>query len=315
MSKPIVHIGYHKTATTWFQKRYYPLVENYRYVPRRIVQKAILETTAFRFSPERAWDLLAEGDDGRPLLLCEEELSGNPHSAGMRGAFSKDVAGRLKALFGEPTIVVFIRNQVEMAAALYRNYVREGGTYRPHRYFFPEDYRKDVARHPFKYPVFSFDHLDYRRLLAWYAELFGPENVHVFSYEAFQEDPGKFANEFGARLGLRLDTAGLVFSRENEGDASRSLELTRLLNRLSYRNVLDKRWCLNLISNKLRSQPRRWLNGTVLGGPMPDAETLLGPKLEETIRQRFAYSNRRLAEDWGLPPGPVRLSGPCLRDS
>ena len=309
MSKPIIHIGYHKTATTWFQKRFYPLVENYRYVPRRAVQEAILETSALQFSPERALERLAEEDDGRPLLLCEEELSGNPHSAGMRGAFSKDVAGRLRAIFDNPTIVVFIRNQVEMAAALYRNYVREGGTYRPRRYFFPEQYRKDIARHPFKYPVFSFDHLDYGGLLAYYAELFGRKNVHVFSYEAFREEPGKFANELGARLGLRLDTAGLAFSRENEGDASRSLALTRLLNRLSYRNVLDKRWCLNLLSNKLRSQPRRWLNGTVLGGPIPDAETLLGPELVETIRQRFAHSNGRLAEDWGLPLGRLGYPG------
>jgi hypothetical protein len=30
----IFHIGYHKTATTWFQKRFYSLVEGVNFIER-----------------------------------------------------------------------------------------------------------------------------------------------------------------------------------------------------------------------------------------------------------------------------------------
>ena len=42
----IVHIGYHKTASTWFQKRFYPCVRSHRYVERRRIQEAFLHDTA-----------------------------------------------------------------------------------------------------------------------------------------------------------------------------------------------------------------------------------------------------------------------------
>ena len=32
--KVLLHIGYPKTGTTWFQKRFYPNVENYKYYER-----------------------------------------------------------------------------------------------------------------------------------------------------------------------------------------------------------------------------------------------------------------------------------------
>lgn len=300
MTLPILHIGYHKTATTWFQKRYYPLVESHRYLPRRTVQEALLRDGAFRFDAAAARERLAAEAD-RPPVLCEEELSGNPHSAGMAGAFSKEVAGRLHAVFGEAQVVVFIRDQVAMAAALYRHYVREGGTHPPRRYFFPGRYRKDVARHPFKYPLFSFDHLDYGGLIGHYESLFGTGNVHVFPYEAFRADPAGFIAGFGERLGLEVDPARLAFGQENAGDGRNSLALARLANRLSYRSVLDKRWCLNLVSNKLRSQLPRWLDRTPLRGPAPMPAALLGRELVAEIRERFAEPNRRLMAACDLP--------------
>ena len=74
--RPIVHIGYHKTATTWFQRSVYPHAESHRWVPRGRVQAALLDPSGMAFDPDRARALLMEGDDGRPPLLCEENLSG-----------------------------------------------------------------------------------------------------------------------------------------------------------------------------------------------------------------------------------------------
>ncbi|MGD8430479.1 MAG: hypothetical protein PVH31_08720 [Ectothiorhodospiraceae bacterium] len=303
MPRHLIHIGYHKTATTWFQKRYYPNVANVAYVPRNTVQEAFLEPSAFRFDPAAARARLAEyeREDAEWAVLCEEELSGNVHSGGMLGCQSRDVAQRLKRTFGDAEIVIFLRNQVDMTAALYAHYIREGGTHRPERYLFPERFRKDVARHRFKYPLFSFDHLDYAGLVRYYRELFGASHVHVFLFEAFRDDPAAFVADYSARFGLASGGPEPGDNAENAGFALRALTLARWLNHFTYRSVLDKRVVARLLSNKLRSDLPRMMNRSRFRGGVASPQRLLRPETIDTIRRRFTEGNRWLMDELGLP--------------
>ncbi len=70
----LVHIGYHKTATNWFQRSYYPAVTNRTYVHRKRVRAAFLDVHALEFSPDQAIAALEVGHTNG-LILCEEELS------------------------------------------------------------------------------------------------------------------------------------------------------------------------------------------------------------------------------------------------
>ena len=54
----IVHIGYHKTGTTWFQERFYPAVRNRRYVPRATARAAFLRPGALHFDPIEALHII-----------------------------------------------------------------------------------------------------------------------------------------------------------------------------------------------------------------------------------------------------------------
>jgi hypothetical protein len=297
----IVHIGYHKTGSTWFQKRLYAAVRGHRLLPRRLVQETLLTPPAFDFDAAAARRALGVEDADLPLILCEEELSGNPHSAGMRNAQTKDVAERISAVLPEALIVIFIRNQVDLAAALYRHYVREGGTYGPRRYLMPARHRADIARHPFKFPVFDLCHLDYRGATAYYARLFGGDRVHVFPFEAFRGDPRGFAADYCRRLGLDVDLAVLDYRPDNEGLGAYALRLGRVLNGFSYRSVLDKHWWFRAISNKLRSNPPLWMMRAGLGGPRRSATALLGADLADEIGAHFTVANRELADRWSLP--------------
>jgi hypothetical protein len=304
---PIVHIGYHKTGSTWFQKRLYPHALSHAAVPRRVVQEALLMDTAFAFDPAAALRRLRAGagdpPPNRPLLLCEEELSGNPHSAGMRGAQSKDIAERLARTLPGADIVIFVRNQVDMTAALYSHYVREGGTHGPRRYLCPERFRRDVARHPFKYPLFSFAHLDYGGLADCYAGLFGAARVHLFPFEAFRADPRGFVAGYLERLGVTLDRGpdALDWRPDNIGFGRNALWLARLLNRFTYRSVLDKHYLVRGLSNKVRSNLPRRLAASRFAGPRQTPRALLGDALVGEIEARFAAPNTALAERWGLP--------------
>jgi hypothetical protein len=295
--RPIVHIGYHKTATTWFQQSVYPAATSHHFVARARVQAALLDPPGLAFDPERARALLNEGGDGRPLLLCEENLSGYIHNGGLHGFLPPAVAERIRAVFPDARIVIFVRSQAEMAAACYLQYVRGGGTHSVRRYLFPEAFLTGAIAQKFKVPRFAFDHLDFDRLVARYDLLFGHENVHVYPYEALA-DAEAVLRRMEADLELRLDQGRLRFDRPNVSWGGRLLPLARFLNHFTARTVEDKKYVLNipgfyplragvliLLSRIFRERGR---------------EDVLGSGLRRWIERRFAASNRRLR---ALRPG------------
>lgn len=300
MIRTLVHVGWHKTATTWFQRRYYPRVATHRFVDREWVKQALLAPGAFDFDAEAARRTLARAG-APPWILCEEELSGNPHSGGLMGFVPREVAHRIHAALPDAAIVIFLRHQVEAIAASYKQYLRQGGTHRPRRYVFPHEGRRGFRAAPWKAPAFRLGHFDYAALVRCYDTLFGRENVHVFLYEDFRADPVAFLGAFGKALDLDVEPSGLSGPRENVSWGRRLLPLARLVNRLSARNVADKAYVANLLPDALRRGLLEALNRPWLAGPPPEAPALLGEPLLAEIRAAFAAGNRRLASERGLP--------------
>lgn len=297
----IIHIGYHKTATNWFQRVFYPAVTNLRYVNRKKVKRAFLADSALKFDADRAWRAL-EAERSERLALCDEDLSGNIHTGGLFGCFTKEIAHRLHQVLPDSDVVVFVRNQVDMIGSVYQQYIKEGGTYSVDRYLYPGRYLPPSGFQPAKAPLFDFDHFDYAALVELYDGLFGPERVHVFAYEAFSRDNPSFLQQYTERLDLKVDLAALKKSRPNPPYGRGVLPVARLLNRFTYRDVLYKRYIIHLpFMYKLRGAVVKGLNRLpALARPVA-AETLLGPENARYIREFYADSNRRLALRTGLP--------------
>jgi hypothetical protein len=295
--RPIVHIGYHKTATTWFQRSVYPHATSHRWIPRARVQAALLDPSGMGFDPERARALLMEGDDGRPPILCEENLSGYIHNGGLHGFLPPVMAERIRAVFPDARIVIFVRSQVSMIGACYMQYVRGGGTHGVHRYLFPSLYLRGAYAQPFKVPRFSFDHFEYDRLVERYDSLFGRDNVHVYPFEALRDQQAMLAR-IEADLELRLDRARVAFDRPNASWSGALLPAARFLNHFTARTVEDKDRVLHipgfylLRAGALNALSRIYRRR----GPTK----LLGGALERWIESRFAASNARLR---ALRPG------------
>jgi hypothetical protein len=292
LPRPIVHIGYHKTATSWFQQAVYPHATSHRYVPRRVVQDALLAPGAFAFDPSAARAAFGEG----PLLLCEENLSGYIHNGGLNGHLSAAMAERIRAVLPDARIVMFVRAQPAMIAACYAQYVRGGGTHGARRYLFPADHLHGAATEPWKAPRFSFDHFDYLPLATRYRELFGAEAVHVFLYEALRTDRDGFLRRFGGTLGLEIDWDRVDPSPRNGSYGRGRVAVGRLLNRFTARSAADKRVWLHL---PFAYAGRRWLLER-LPGRSPTPNELLGADTVAWIADRYADSNARLAAEFGL---------------
>lgn len=300
--RALVHIGYHKTATTWFQQRLFPLVENAYLVPRQAAIDAFLEPGAFQFDPVQARRLIGAGRGERPILSLES-LSGYLHNAGLAGSLSKDMAYRLRDTLPDADIVVLIRRQPEVLVASYAQYVSAGGTHSIRRYLWPERFSSLKHQRRDRFPRFSLDHFDYLPLLRHYRKVFGAERVHVFLYEAFKADREGFVREFCERFGLTCREPPATGRQQNPSYPPWVLALARHLNFFTAGRVVDKFHLLHVPGwFQATRELCRWLTRTFPGQRGADRpERLLGAADLQCIGDRYAESNQRLAEEFGLP--------------
>jgi hypothetical protein len=302
MARAIIHIGYHKTATTWFQAHFYPAVKNARYIPRMRVRQALLDVTAFHFDPGEARRTLGAAP-GETVAICEEGLSGYLHHGGLLGYLSKDMAQRIKSVFPDAQIVIFVRNQPSIIAASYQQYVKGGGTHSLRRYLFGENYLRGARGEIAKCPRFTFDHFDYAPLTAHYQAIFGKDNVHVFAYEAFRAAPAAFLKDFCARLGLAADVENLALSSSSNRSYGRlTMWIVRALNLFTNRTVLDKHYIIHIpFWYAVARIAGEGLNRLPVFGWAPKSAGFLGEKLQSWIEQRYWRGNAELKALTGLP--------------
>lgn len=304
MSRPILHIGYHKTASTWFQRSYYKQVTNLRYIDRKLVKKAFLGHGGLDFTPATAHAELELTSPDEPVILCEEGLSGYLHNGGLFGFLSLEMARRLHAAFPNGRVVIFIRSQPEIMAACYQQYIRGGGTYRPDRYLHPEKSLEGAASDPYKIPRFRFEHFDYLPLIKHYEELFGRESVHVIPYEDFRRDNEDFLSRFAARFELDVQLQEVSQRRRLVSYSLPIIRLARVLNRFTYRTVNDKRYWIDIPNwYTHRRKILEWLNRGGRLGSTPSPKVLFGEAQVREIEDYYRESNRELVEHTGLPLG------------
>ena len=193
---PVVHIGYHKTATTWMQKLVFPLLSDRVALfgrgdsaVRVLMNSPTLAFDARRCRRDVAMLLLGQG--GRICVFSAERLSGNPHSGGYDAAM---LADRIKGAFGDARILMVVREQVSMLVATYKQYVRGGGICTLEEYLRPPRDRR--------IPLFRLNNFRYHALVEYYVRLFGDRHVLVLPYELLVRDRDGFLRRVLDYIGL-----------------------------------------------------------------------------------------------------------------
>ena len=178
--RPLIHIGYHKTATSWLQDCLFSKQEiGYAKIPRRIIYEKLIHYNPLLFDAEKIrlyFDAILNRRSPKNLIIVisEERLSGSPHSGGYD---SKELAGRLHKICPNGKVLIVIRQQVMMILSVYKQYIRGVGSCSINEYLQPFQKRK--------FPAFEFSHFEYHRLIEEYIKLFGKKNVLVLPYELF----------------------------------------------------------------------------------------------------------------------------------
>ncbi len=178
----LLHIGYHKTATTWMQVHLFQPPHGFRQMlTHRDVHQLIVKPHGLRFDPAPVRALLAERlarlEPGEVPVISSEILSAHPF---MGGHDSDIYAERLAAIVPQARILISIRNQLSILPSVYMQYLLRGGT-------MPYDLFYQGTDEP-GYFGFVDTHFDYHLLVAHYQRLFGADSVYVLPQEALKAD-------------------------------------------------------------------------------------------------------------------------------
>lgn len=214
MKNVLIHIGYHKTASTWLQNHLFTSTHP-SFEPLSEIDKPTgFSTLAESFIYDNDGYLLNSFDDNEKCIkerldniinskstldnrsyfvMSHERLSGNPHSSGFDASV---IANRLYNIFPKAKVLIIIREQTSWLVSNYFQYLSIGGTHSIKKYL--------NLKYDGKRPCFSPNHLKYHLLIDKYYEKFGQQNVLVLPYEMFSENKEAFFKEISDFLNIEV---------------------------------------------------------------------------------------------------------------
>jgi hypothetical protein len=295
----LLHIGYHKTATSWMQQYLFTPRHGFRQIASHAeVFAHVVQPHGLRFDPRGLAGLIAARADGPGVpVISSEILSGHP----FQGGHESDVyAERLAMIAPGARILISIRAQLRIIPSVYAQYVLRGGTMTPAQFL-------QGTSEP-GYFGFTPEHFEYDRLVGRYQALFGPANVFVMTQESLQQDMAAAAAAV-ARFAGAEDFTELVPEARHVHAASYPEYALPILRRINHvqQSTLNPN---PIISVGQTPKGLYRIAGYALRRP-PFSTLLAGRKpVSDLVKARFSghfdQSNRRLSQ---IACHPLDLSG------
>ena len=305
MTGPLVHIGYHKTGTSWLQRFLFRNADVGFHSAGKGPGTPVTSFVATRpldFDADRARDefepaLTRARRRGLVPVVSLERLAGHPFSGGYD---SRELAERLAAVMPDARILCVFREQTAMIASTYKQFVKTGGPSSVDRFLHPPEHRH------VRIPQFDPRHFEYDRLLRLYRTLFGPENVRFLPYESFVADPRGFVRGIITFAGATASPAvldSLPFEqRPNVGQSAASLGAVRRLNRFFALADVNPNPVIAADPRTLK-RLRRGLAAAVESlpaGVLERGERRLRDQISSALGDRYAASNHRMSQLAGV---------------
>ena len=292
----VIHIGLHKTGTTWLQRRVF-CDAKMGFISTANGQSneatdAFITVDPLAFDAERArarFEPMLEEARAKNLVpvISQERLSSDPSFGGY---YFTEVLDRLVGTFGDFKLLLTIREQRGMLLALYRQAIRSGGTHSLTQMI-------GTGNEPVGWKsTIRPEYLMYDRMIEHLRARLGEERVCVLPLELMRSDPKDYMDRLLAFTGADA-TIEPSMESENAGLSPLATRLSTLTNRFSRPNPLgpDQSWRLKLMRRFYwwfdRFVPKSWSNGAL-------------ERWKQTIRDRtdgyYGKSNRRTAELTGF---------------
>ncbi|WP_035711981.1 hypothetical protein [Salibacterium aidingense] len=294
MKKTIyVHIGFHKTATSFLQRCIYPNMQSVRYVKYGKLKQELYDLRLKKLSDEHVKQIrekVLKFYKKKPLLISYEGLSGSPFSQ-KRSKNNIRVLEDIRRVFPEEEfdvhIIVGIREQVNLLASLYVQYVHQGGVKKP------EDHLRDLENQGI------LDHYHYDYYLGKVEELFGSDHYHLLIYEQFKSETDKHMLDLLRYMGEE-EIPPYENEQVNRSYGTMQVALGRRVNYL-FKTPLHPKGLIpvNPSPIKGRFSPRKVLQSK-WSFKLHYKRYHLPEKLEEYIKAQYVESNRNLQKKYNL---------------
>ncbi len=215
-SNIIIHIGYHKTGSTFLQRRIFPQLSFNQLMQPQVGYLAKSQP----YNPYKFVKQLEQKhklNQSQGTIISQETLSGQGDGNPMWDAHL--IAERLHETFPNAKILIVIRNQLDYILSFYTFRVVKRG----------------LERHPLpQYLEDKFDwlhtKLQYDLLVRHYLNLFGQNQVRILLYEDLVQDANVFIQDILNFINIQTEIEW-TNQRENQGTRNRQLiSAHRLLN-------------------------------------------------------------------------------------
>ena len=301
MTELLIHIGYHKSGTTWLQQEVFCRHDLGFCVPWDRLSHLVIDSfvimNPFRFSaPEThrqfmPWLRDATEADLVPVIT-NEDLCGNP----MYGRYyCKAVAERLHATFPRARILIGIREQRSSIMSHYRQFVRQGesGTIR--------QFIGGAAPKPGFAPISRLDHFEHDLLVDHYRRTFGPDKVLVLPLELLRADMRRYIDAIRGFIGVAGDALPCSQPR-NVGWGGVALEIVRHMNIYNI-GLADWSEPRQSITYRVVNKLCRITDAVVPASLHKKVDPGIRAYIHERSDNYFVDSNRRLGEMIGMDLG------------
>lgn len=298
LKKILVHIGFHKTGTSWLQQEvfnedsstFHRLSElGFHFV----FDKDGFVLNSFDLNKTELTRQLNQSlqkrpiDKGKTPVISFERLSGSPYGAGFN---ANAHAARIKHMFPSAKILIVIREQKSVILSNYFQYLTGGGTHGIKKFL---NSRANGLR-----PFFSPHHFCYHHVIGHYQRLFGSERVLVLPYEHFRDSKQSFLSQLAVftetKIGLdrdryeqRINKNDDQFVRYHFRLLMRFVKATELNDFSPLYNRFNARIAWNLFK-LLKFITPAYLNRTTL--------QKLDAAIAHWIGDRYCESNRKTSE-------------------
>jgi len=285
----IIHIGYPKTGTSWFQSELFPLVDSIQFYRHHDLPGWIFNDLS-EIEMNTASQFFDDTD--KRIIISDEKFVGNVNNM-------YDNPAKYKRLFPNAEVIIFIRNQIDKFASNYSHHILMGGTCSISDFLFPKHMTS----------LFNGQKHKYDGLISSYKSVFGEDHVHTFLFEEFRDDPKGFVKRFGEIFNLSFDPEKIKFNKLVNRRLSllgfrilRKLNLfTRNLPPYHRKSKIRKDYIFHIpYWNELTSRIIYSMNHMGLLGRKYNTEKLLGGKNIQFLTEYFAESNRNLIQIHGL---------------
>jgi len=295
VDKTLIHIGYPKTGTTWFQNSFFNKIQNFSFIDRREVKEDFILPNSLDFNADK----IREKYKGisKPLILSHELLVGGMiHMGGINGILTQEFAKRLNAVFPNAHIIIFIRNQIDHIASAYNQYIRGGGNLNINKYLYQDSF--DALN---KFFFFSFAFLEFDKIISFYKTRFGENNIHVFMYEKFKDNPEQFIKEFCSQFDIKANLSDINYEPTNISFRKYIKPIFKSANLLYRRAVIHKInfFKLDKFHETVKYRLNLW-NKHKIFGQFEDSKQILGKKNYDFIKNYYKEPNKKLIDQHGL---------------